>query len=77
MSAVKKQCPESLPDDPGLLKKIIAEQNQTIAAKELRIALLEETVRLQQQKRFGRSSEKSPDQQVNPLIKPPLIVASE
>ena len=56
MSAAKKHHTESLPDDPATLKKIIAEKN-------LRIALLEETVRLQQQKRFGSSSEKSPDQQ--------------
>lgn len=63
MSAAHKHCTESLPDDPELLKKIIAEQDQTIAKKEQRIALLEETVRLQQQKRFGSSSEKSPDQQ--------------
>lgn len=56
MSAAKKHNAESLPDDRLILKQIIVEKN-------LRIALLEETVRLQQQKRFGSSSEKSPDQQ--------------
>lgn len=63
MSAAEKHDTGSLPDDPELLKAIIAKQDQTIAVKEQRIALLEEMVRLQTQKRFGASSEKSPDQQ--------------
>ena len=46
----------TLPDEPERLKQIIAQQAK-------RIALLEEVVRLQQHKRFGASSEKSPDQQ--------------
>jgi transposase len=56
MSAAKKHDLDTLPDSPEALKKIIAE-------KDLRIALLEEIVRLQQQKRFGHASEKSPEQQ--------------
>lgn len=43
---------------------LLSEKDSLIAEQAKRIALLEETVRLQQQKRFGRSSEKSsPDQQ--------------
>ena len=52
MSAVKKQ----LPDDPEALKRIIEQQANLIAA-------LEESLRLQKLKKFGASSEKSPDQQ--------------
>ena len=42
---------------------LLSQKDSIIAEQAKRIALLEETVRLQQQKRFGRSSEKSPDQQ--------------
>jgi transposase len=42
---------------------LLSQKDSIIAEQAKRIALLEETIRLQQQKRFGRSSEKSPDQQ--------------
>jgi transposase len=42
---------------------LLSKKDGIIAAQAKRIALLEETVRLQQQKRFGPASEKSPDQQ--------------
>ena len=56
MSALKKQVIESLPDDPGALKLIIARQATRIAA-------LEEYVALEKLKKYAASSEKSPDQQ--------------
>ncbi len=55
MRALKKHSFESLPNEPGALKNIIAAQAQ-------RIALLEEYVALAKLKRFGASTEKSPDQ---------------
>jgi transposase len=55
MSALKKQSTSSLPDDPIALKIIIATQAKRIAA-------LEEYVALNRLKRYGASSEKSPDQ---------------
>jgi transposase len=55
MSALKKHVTDSLPDDPVALKSIIAEQA-------LRIATLEEYVMLDKIKKYGPSSEKSPDQ---------------
>lgn len=64
MSAAKNTI--TLEEHQALLSEkdsLIAEQAKSIAEKEQRIALLEEVVRLQQQKRFGSSSEKSPDQQ--------------
>jgi transposase len=55
MSDAATKTPE-LPDDVGALKSIIS-------AYELRIAVLEEKLRLAQHKRFGASSEKAdPDQ---------------
>jgi len=56
MSALKKQSIQSLPDDPVALKIIIASQAKRIAA-------LEEYVALGNVKKYGASSEKSPDQQ--------------
>ena len=44
-------------------QKKLSEKDGIIVRQAQRIALLEETVRLQKQKRFGFSSEKSPDQQ--------------
>ncbi len=58
-----KQNQQALPDDVEALKKIIASQNLLLAKKSVRINTLEEMVRLHQQKTFGASSEKSPDQQ--------------
>lgn len=52
MSAIKRQ----LPNDPEALKRIIEQQATRITA-------LEESLRLQKLKKFGASSEKSPDQQ--------------
>ena len=46
---------DSLPDDPALLKKLLAKQ----AA---RLMFLEEQFRLAQQQRFGASSESHPAQ---------------
>jgi len=56
MRALKKQSIQSLPDDPVALKVIIATQAK-------RIATLEEYVALDKFKKYGASSEKSPDQQ--------------
>ena len=55
MSALKKSATCSLPDDPEALKVIIAEQAKRIAA-------LEEYVLLEKIRKYGASSEKSPDQ---------------
>lgn len=52
MSAVKRH----LSNDPEVLKRIIEQQA-------IRIAALEESLRLHKHKKFGASSEKSPDQQ--------------
>ena len=55
MSALKPPVTCSLPDDPKALKAIIAEQARRIAA-------LEEYVLLEKIRKYGASSEKSPDQ---------------
>lgn len=59
MSAANNNDSERL----DLLQSRLAEQEKTIAKKDQRIALLEELVRIQKIKLFGKSSEKSPDQQ--------------
>jgi transposase len=52
-----------LPDDVGALKSIIGEKSAQLRELELRIAVLEEQLRLAAHKRFGASSEKvDPDQ---------------
>jgi len=56
MRALKKHSIQSLPNDPVALKVIIATQAK-------RIATLEEYVALDKFKKYGASSEKSPDQQ--------------
>jgi transposase len=48
---------------PEEYQALLSEKDSLIANQARRIALLEEMVRLQNQKRFGSSSEKSPDQQ--------------
>jgi len=48
----------NLPDDIGVLKSIIGEKSALLREQELRIAVLEEKLRLAQHKRFGASSEK-------------------
>lgn len=48
---------------PAEYEALLSEKDGLIAEQAKRIALLEEMVRLQNQKRFGASSEKSPDQQ--------------
>lgn len=53
----------TLPSEPEKLKEIIIQKDALLAEKEQRIAILEELVRLHNLKRFGASSEKSPDQQ--------------
>lgn len=55
MSVLIKQPSRTLPDDPVALKKIIEDQAILIAA-------YEEYVRLNTIKKYGKSSEKSPDQ---------------
>lgn len=50
-------------NDLASLKIRVSEQEKIIAEKDQRILLLEELVRLHNQKRFGASSEKSPHQQ--------------
>jgi transposase len=53
----------NFPDDVGALKSIITEKTALLRVQELRIAVLEENLRLAQHKRFGASSEKAdPDQ---------------
>lgn len=47
----------NLPDDPALLKKLLAEQNEKLAQAEARYQYLEEQFRLAQQKQFGQSAE--------------------
>ena len=52
-----------LPDDVSKLKAIIGEKSALVREQELRIAVLEEQLRLASHKRFGASSEKAdPDQ---------------
>lgn len=63
MSASNNQPDQCLPDDIAVLKQIIAEKDKALAIKTQRIYNLEEYIRLQKQKTFGASSEKSPDQQ--------------
>jgi len=52
-----------LPDDVEALKKLIAEQQRFLEHKDKRIHVLEELVKLHKLKKFGASSEKSPDQE--------------
>ena len=55
--------PPDLPDDVDVLKSMISEKTAELHAMELRIAVLEEKLRLAAHKRFGASSEKAdPDQ---------------
>ena len=55
--------PAELPDDVDALKSIIGEKAAELREMELRIAVLEEKLRLAAHKRFGASSEKTdPDQ---------------
>ena len=59
----------SLPDEPGKLKALLAEKDDALARSahqieilEGKLAWFEEQLRLARHKRFGASSEKSPDQ---------------
>lgn len=61
---------ESLPDDPELLKamlveqqSIVAQQHKKIHGMQSQIDSLHEALRLQQYRKFGKSSEKAPGQQ--------------
>ena len=55
--------PWELPDDVGVLQDLVGEKLAQLREKELRIAVLEEQLRLATHKRFGSSSEKfDPDQ---------------
>lgn len=58
MSMVKN----TLPSDPETLQEMIRQQNILLSEKDKRIAMLEEIVRLEKLKKYGSSSEKSPDQ---------------
>ena len=58
MSDAAEKTPE-LPDDIGALKSMIGEKTAELRAMELRIAVLEERLRLAAHKRFGASSEKA------------------
>lgn len=59
MSAAKKSDAQIIEQ----LQKALVEKDSALIEKDKRIALLEEYVRLHKLKRFGASSEKSPDQQ--------------
>ena len=62
MSDAAEKTPD-LPDDIGALKSIIAAKSAALREMELRIAVLEEQLRLAAHKRYGASSEKAdPDQ---------------
>jgi transposase len=58
MSAAKN----TLPSDPEKLREMILQQEILLSEKDRRIAMLEEIVRLEKLKKYGASSEKSPDQ---------------
>ena len=58
-----KKATKNLPDDPLILKNIIADKDQILSEKDRRIAALEEYIRLQNIRLFGAKSEKNPDQQ--------------
>jgi len=58
-----KTATKNLPDDPLILKKIIADKDRRIADKDQRISALEEYIRLQNVRLFGAKTEKHPDQQ--------------
>jgi transposase len=53
-----------LPDDVGALKSIIDEKSAQLRDRDLRIAVLEEQLRLEAHKRYGASSEKSASDQL-------------
>lgn len=59
---MKRREIKQLPDDPELLKQLILSQNEQLQKQQSRIDLLEEQIKLFQWKRFGKSSEKSADQ---------------
>ena len=68
MSDAAEKMPE-LPDDIGALKSMIGEKTAALRVMELRIAVLEEQLRLAAHKRFGASSEKAdPAQPVLPEL---------
>ena len=62
MRAAKDNTVQTLPDDVEALKAIIANQDNIIALKQQRILQLEEFLLLSRAKKFGASTEKSPDQ---------------
>ncbi len=63
MSDAADKTPE-LPDDVGALKSIIGEKSAQLRERDLRIAVLEEQLRLAAHKRYGASSEKSASDQL-------------
>lgn len=63
MSDAVDKTPE-LPDDVGALKSIIGEKSAQLRERDLRIAVLEEQLRLAAHKRYGASSEKSASNQL-------------
>ena len=54
-----RDTPPELPDDIGALKSMIGEKTAELRERDLRIAVLEEQLRLAAHKRFGASSEKA------------------
>ncbi len=53
---------KSLPNDVEELQKVVRDQGVLLERNKAHIAVLEEIIRAQKQKRFGNSSEKHPSQ---------------
>jgi len=60
--------PESPPDDPILLKQLLLLANEQAAAKDARIAQLQEQVALLRRKLFSPKSERSPEDDDSPQL---------
>ena len=60
--------PESLPDDPILLKHLLLLASEQAAAKDARIEQLQEQVALLRHKRFSPKSERSPEDADSPQL---------
>ena len=69
--------PAELPDDVDALKSIIGEKTAELREMELRIAVLEEKLRLAAHKRFGASSEKADPDQLGLFNEAETLAASE
>jgi transposase len=60
--------PESLPDDPILLKHLLLLASEQAAAKDARIEQLQEQVALLRHKLFSPKSERSPEDADSPQL---------